>query len=255
MKGFLKMSGRDRNLLILLLAAIIFYLCYTYVIVPFMAETELLQMELESVEAELVRAEELSGKEAEMKKQESALKDDIIEKYAIFLTDIKQSRILYKVDTLATGTGLPISSYVPALDVISPVMVETGFYVPQDYPLKDLAFEINPELREDSVKEEASGGEPAAPQTANASEDMIPSTDVTLGFGTTNYESVYNFVGEVEKLNRTAVLKSIGLSVGDGGVQGQLVFTFYSLPRFDQDQKDGFDFIPVIPPGKANPFN
>lgn len=253
MKGFLKMSGRDRNLLILLLVVIIFYLCYTYVMVPFMTETELLQMELESAEAEIARVEALSGKEDEMKKHEAALMDDIIGKYAVFLTDVNQSRILYKVDTLALGTGLPISSYIPSTDMISPVMVEKGFYVPQDYPLKNLAFEINPELQEDS-KEEASGGA-AVPDAAAASEDMIPGTDISIGFGSASYESVYNFIGEVEKLNRTAVLKSIDLSEGDGALQGQLVFSFYSLPRFNPSQKDGFDFTPVIPPGKVNPFN
>lgn len=255
MKGFLKMSGRDRNLLILLLAAIVFYLCYTYVMVPFMTATDLIREELQSAEGELARAEALSGKEVEMKKQEAMQKDDIIEKYAVFMTDIKQSRILYKVDTLAVGTGFPISSYVPATDVISQVMVETGFYIPPDYPLKNLAFEINPSLQEDIIKEEASGEESAAPQTSVESEDMIPGTDISIGFGSASYESVYNFIGQVEKLNRTAVLKSIDLTGSGGMMQGQLVFSFYSLPHFDPNQKDGFDFNPVIPTGKVNPFN
>jgi hypothetical protein len=251
--AFLKMSSRDRSLLILLLAMVVFYLCYTFVIGPYKLETEQLQAELQSVESELARAEELSGKEVEMKKQEAAQKKEITEKYSGFLTDIKQSRILYKVDTLAVGTGLQISAYTPATDAISQVAVETGFYVPQDYPLKNLAYEINPALQEDGNVEETVPGQ-AAP-AADASGDMIPGTDVTIGFGTATYESVYSFVSAVETMNKAAFLRSIELSGSGGTVQGQLVFSFYSLPRFDPNQKDGLDFKPAIPPGKPNPFN
>jgi Tfp pilus assembly protein PilO len=249
MKGFLKMSGRDRNLLILLLAAVIFYLCYTFVMIPFMAENEILQMELQTIDAELARAAELSGKEDEMKEQEAVLKEDITKKYSAFLTDIKQSRILYKVDSLAVVTALPISSYLPSADAFSPVNVEKGFYIPPEYPLKNLAYDINPTLLQDDAAEET------APQPAPVTEDMIPGTDISIAFGTAPYESVYQFIGEVEKLNKTAFLRSIDLTGSGGTVQGQMIFSFYSLPRFDSDQKDGFDFIPVIPAGKANPFN
>lgn len=247
------MSGRDRNLLILLLALVVFYLCYTFVMIPYMSETEQLQAELQSVESELARAEELSGKEDEMKMQEAALKEEIRKKYSGFLTDVKQSRILYKVDALAAGTGLPISSYTPASDGISQVTVETGFYVPQDYPLKNLVFEINPALREDGNEGEAASGQSAS--AAEGSGDLIPGTDVTIGFETTNYENIYNFIGAVEKMNKTAFLKNVELTGIGGAVKGQLVFSFYCLPRFDPDQKDGLDFKPAIPPGKANPFS
>jgi len=251
MNAFLKMSGRDRNLLILLLTVVVFYLCYTFVITPCMTETRMLQAELQSAKDELARAEALSGKEDEMKEQEAAMKKEIVEKYAAFLTDVKQSRLLYKVDILAVGAGLPISSYVPANAAVSHVTVETGFYVPEDYPLENLAFEINPELPKGSSDGEESGSRVSAP---DGSGDMLPGTDVSIGFGTTPYESVYQFIAEVEKMNKTAFLKSINLTGSGGTVQGQLVFSFYSLPRFDPNQKDGLDFNPAIPPGKPNPF-
>jgi cell division protein FtsB len=247
------MSGRDRNLIILLLTLVVFYLCYTFVIGPYMLETAQLEEQLQSVESQLIIAEQLSGKEDELKKQEASLKEEITEKYSGFLTDIKQSRILYKVDTLAAGTGLPISTYTPVSDAISQVSVETGFYVPQDYPLKNLALEINPPLKEDGNSEETAQSQ-AAP-ASDASGAMIPGTDVSIGFGTATYESVYNFIGAVEMMNKTAFLRSVDLTGSGGTVQGQMVFSFYSLPAFDPDQKDGLDFKPAIPPGRANPFN
>lgn len=259
MSALSKMNGRDRNLLILIVTAIVFYLCYTFVMAPYKTETEMLQGELEAIESELARAEELSGREEELKKQEAKLKEEVIEKYSAFLTDIKQSRILYRVDIMAAGAGLPVTDYMPSADMISQVTVETGFYVPPEYPLKKLAFEINPKLR--AEKEDASasgptssGGGEAVPQAAVESEDMIPGTDISIGFEAAAYESIYNFIGAVETLNKTAFLRTIDIKENAGGLNGQLTFSFYSLPRLDPGQKDGLDFSPAIPPGKANPF-
>lgn len=257
MKILSKMNNRDRNLLVLFLAIIVFYLCYTFVMAPHRAETELMRTELQSVKDELTRAEEFSGREEEMKKQEAELKEDIAEKYSVFFTDIDQSRILYRVDTLAAGSGFAITSYTPAPEVISQVTVEKGSYTPLEYPLKDLAAKINPELKgggeeELSGQSSSGGGEAAAAGIESA--DMIPGTDISIGFETASYESIFSFIGGVENMNRTTVLKTVDLAEMEGGLQGQMTFSFYSLPRFDPDQKDGLDFQPAIPQGKANPF-
>lgn len=253
MKMFLKMKNRDRNLLILLLAIIVFYVCYTFIMAPHREETELMQTELQSVRDELKRAEDFSGREEEMRKQEAGMKAEIIEKYSVFFTDIDQARILYRLDNIAVGAGLPIASYTPSPEGLSQVIVEKGFYTPPEYPLQDLAFKIAPELRE-AGDEDASGGDGPVP-AGSESADMIPGTDVAVGFETASYESIYSFIGAVENMNRTTFLKSIDLSEKEGGLQGQLLFSFYSLPRLDKDQKDGLDFRPAIPLGKPNPFN
>lgn len=266
MSAISKMNGRDRNLLILVVTAIVFYLCYNFVMAPYKASTEMLRGELEAAESELARVEELSGKEEELKEQETKLKEEIAEKYSAFLTDIKQSRILYRMDSYATGTGFPITDYMPSSDMISQVAVETGFYVPPDYPLKNLALKINAAVSGDSVSQTGSpsgqpspaagaSGEAGAAPAAVESEDMIPGTDVSMGFDAASYESIYNFIGQVERMNKTAFLRNIEIKESAGSLNGHLTFSFYSLPAFDPNVRDGLDFSPAIPVGKADPFN
>jgi hypothetical protein len=169
------------------------------------------------------------------------------------------------VDSIAVGTGFPITDYTPSSDLISQVSVETGSYAPPDYPLKDLAAKINPEgAAGEAAREGAAAGQPAAgagtsegssTPAAVESEDMIPGTDVTMGFKAASYESIYNFIDQVERMNKTVLLRKIDIKETSGSLDGQLAFSFYSLPPFDPGMKDGLDFNPAIPKGKANPFN
>lgn len=260
MKLFQKMSSRDRSLLILLLAVIVFYLCYTLVMTPAMVKSEMLKADLMSTQEQLNRAHELSGKTAELKIQEKQLREDMIKKYSLFLFDLNQSRILNKVDALMIGAGLPAASYIPTPETPSQVPVEMGAYTPPGYPLKDLALRINSEPETEAQADTQGGGEstvqgdPAGAAAAVESPDMIPGTDVTVGFKAASYESIINFISSVEKMNKTVIVKSITVSKDEAGLTGQLILSFYSLPKLDPNQKDGLDFTPAIPAGKANPF-
>ncbi len=82
-----------------------------------------------------------------------------------------------------------------------------------------------------------------------------PGRDVAIGFNAASYESIYAFIGQVERMNKTAFLRDITIKEEQGSLSGQLTFSFYSLPPFDPNMKDGLDFKPAIPMGKANPFN
>jgi Tfp pilus assembly protein PilO len=268
MSAITKINGRDRNLLILVVTAIVFYLCYNFVMAPYKISTEMLKGELEAAESELARVKELAGREEELKEQEARLKEEIAGKYSAFLTDIKQSRILYRLDSLATAAGFPITDYMPSSELVSQVTVETGFYTPQDFPLKNLALKINTDAvgtgaqagdqgTVSSRPSQAAGpaGEAGTAPAAVESEDMIPGTDVAIGFDAASYESIYAFIGQVERMNKTAILRNINIKEEQGGLNGQLTFSFYSLPAFDPKMKDGLDFKPAIPMGKADPFS
>lgn len=257
MKIFLKMSARDRSLIILMLAALIFYLCYTFIMSPNLEQTEILKANLSTTQEELAKVEGLSGKADQLQTQEKKQREELIEKYSNFFFDLQQSRLLNKVDALMTGVGLPASSYLASPELASQVPIEMGAFTPQEYPLKSLAEKINPDLLEgnnDGSQAAAVNGEAAAPAEAVEASDMVPGTDVSVGFAGASYESIYNFIGSVEKMNKTVVLKSVDITKDETGLTGQLVFSFYSLPKLDPDQKDGLDYNPAIPAGKANPF-
>ena len=264
MNLFSKMSARDRSLIILMLAAVIFFICYTFIMSPSMEVATILKGNLATAQAELSQAQDISGKAPELRIQERKQREELIKKYSGFFFDLNQSRLLNKIDSLMIGTGLPATAYLASPEMVSQVPVEQGIYVPQQYPLKELVMKINPNIEEES-QNGAEGQNPAdatnqgesapegEPQAVEAS-DMIPSTDVSVGFTGASYESIYNFIGAVEKMNKTVVIKSADITKDETGLGGQIVFSFYSLPKLDPQQKDGLDYNPLTPKGKANPF-
>ena len=252
MKMFYNMSARDRSLLILLLAVVIFYLSYTFVISPSLEKAEILKTNLTAVQDEMVRANQLIEDVDQLKSKEENQREDLIKKYSVFFFDLDQSRLLNKMDSLTTEAGIPVVSYIATPELAAPVLVEKGVFVPQQYPLKDLAMQINPELMTESQNE--TGNEEAAPADPENASDLVLGTDISISFSGASYEGFYNFMNLVEQMNKTVVLKSINLTKGETGLDGQMVFAFYSIPKLDPEQKDGLDFTPVLPKGKANPF-
>ena len=83
---------------------------------------------------------------------------------------------------------------------------------------------------------------------------MVLGTDVSVGFAGASYESIFNFINSMEKMNKTVVLKSVDITKDETGLGGQMIYSFYSLPKIDSNQEDGLDYSPTIPAGKPNPF-
>ena len=252
MKILSGMNSRDRNLLILLAAIIIFYLCYTFVMVPSLERAQVLGGEIESATAEITRAEDMAGKEEELKKQEEILRAELLEKYAEYFVELDQANILNKFDSLMTGTGFTITSYTPSEVTISQVLTETGVYTHDDYPLLNLAKSIDPELHLEEHPEQT-GSDVVASED---SQDRIPCLEVTINYDGPTYETVVAFLDAVERMDKTVVIKSLDFGKADegAGLQGQIILNLYRLPRFDQSQTDELEFTPTAPRGKANPF-
>lgn len=252
MKFLSKMNSRDRNLLVLLAAVVIFFLCYTLIMTPSMEKANLLKGEIETVKAELLRAESLADKEGELENQAAELREELLDKYSVFFTDLNQANVLNRLDNMMYGTGFAITSYIPSEVAVSQVLVESGAYVPLDYPLLNLARNIDPERYEGVTPEQT-----ASDGVGEDSSDKIPCLELTINYDNTAYETVYSFINAVEKMDKTVIIKSLDFAKGDEGpgLQGQMILDLYSLPGFDKSQSDSLEFTTVIPKGKPNPFN
>jgi len=251
MKAFNNISARDRNLLILLLAAIIFYLSYTFVLTPGIEKSGLLNGDIAATQDEIARAKELIENRNDLARQENKLRKDLVDKYAVFFTNLDQVELLHKLDTLMTGTGIKANSYMASILTVSSVELEQGGFAPLNYPMLDLAKNIEPKLYEGEPSEQlaiTAGQEGDTP-------DRIPCMEIIINYNTTSYDSVYNFIYSLEQLKKTVIVKSIDYTKQEGYLEGQLILDFYSIPQFDTTQNDGLTFVPVIPQGKANPFS
>lgn len=243
-------TKRDRNLLFILALAVIFYLCYTFVINPALEERSRLMMELDSMEEQLVQAEKIISDLPKLKVSERNLREELVEKYGEFMPSLDQGKLLKQLDVYTAGAGLRVSSYIPTLAVAAPVVVEQGVYLPQVYPLLDLAVQVNSDLN----IEPGSGSTQVSTEPTSESSDMIPSMDVAISFETSGYESVKQFIASIEGMHKTVIIKNISISSEADGLQGQLLFTFYSLPPLDESQASYLNYTPTIPLGKLNPF-
>lgn len=248
MKIFASINPRDRSLLVLIFVAIIFFLCYMFVISPNLEKANLLKPNIQAVENELINAENILGGVVELERQEENQRAQMKNKYSVFFFDLKDEDILYKMDSLILEAGLEVQSYLPSPLVISQVVIEEGTYEIQGYPLQEIADQIYPQ----GVQNLEQG---AGSTLAVESPDMIPCRSVSIDFSGATYEKVHAFISSVEQMRKTVLLKSITLSKEEAGVGGQLTLDFYSIPPFDSSQKGSLEFVPVIPKGKVNPFN
>jgi type IV pilus assembly protein PilO len=276
-KKNLSMNTRDRNLLIFLGLIIVAFVAYMYVITPALANGDNLKVSLESINQEITLAQDNISKLPILRQSERKLKEQLVEKYKGFFYDLNQEKILYQIDTLIAASGISITSYVPTVVAVGGISVEKGVYTPLQYPLLDLAARTNPSLvpvqeplaQDNGVAVDPNATvDPNAPIDPNATVDPnaaadpnavatdgVPFTDISLSIGSSNYASILNFIGQLEKMNKTIIVKNISLIKMDTtGVQGQILISCYSMPKLDDSDKDYLKFLPVNAIGKTSLF-
>lgn len=270
-KKNLSMNTRDKNLLILLALIVIVYIAYMYVISPAMVNGDALKANLQSVNSEITVAQDNITNLPTLRQDEAKLKTQLVQKYKGFFYDLPQERILYQLDTLIGASAIKVTAYGPTPIALGQILMEKGSYSPLQYPLLDLARKTNPTYLITEISSAIGQATTANPNVAtdpNAAVDpnavttdtgganVIPFTDVTLSIAATNYANVINFINSLEKMQKTIIVKSINLSKADAaGVQGQILISFYAMPKLDDSDKDYLKFLPVTSIGKTNPFN
>jgi hypothetical protein len=253
MKKFsVEINQRDKNLLFILVAVIIAFLLYNFIINPALINGTILAQERESTEYELNRVKTVIAQYPDLKKEEPVEKAKLVNKYKMFFDDLNQERILYRVDTLLINSGFNVSSYALTKTVASQIIANKPVYTSLTYPLFEIASKINPSLVELIKDDDDTGAESSV---ATDSMDFIPTTELTLSFNNTSYESVMAFLQSVENMDKSLIIKSVSMSKSETGVGGSIILSLYSLPKLDDTDKDLLKFDPVIPKGKANPFN
>ena len=249
MSAFSNMNKRDKNLLLLLLVVIIFYLCYTYVITPALEISSALKVEQEQLQADLLRAQDLVGKEEKLRTQSEQQKQEINEKYNIYLKSLNQAQILTRMDTLMSETKFAVDRYIPTETAAAQVPVEMGLYEALKYPLLNMAKQVNA-----NIAEEKSQTEGETTVTEGELEDMLPNFEITFSFNDATYSSMYDFIESVEDLDKTIQLKNISINGNEENISGEIILSLFGLPPVDENNMTDYPVISVTPKGKVNPF-
>ncbi len=247
------MSKRDQNMLLLLAFVLIIFVIYYIVIGPQFDKGKLLAEEARSAKTEYENSVEIINKLPDIKKEELEKKNILSEKYKQFFYEVNIERILYKLDSLLSGAGLPMSSMTISKPSVGVIVTEKAEYIPLTYPLLELAAKSN-----DTLINENDSGVNSNEQTSDSKEgsnDVTAYTDINLSFSSTSYESAYGFIDSIEKMDRTIIIKNIDLRESGNGIDGSLLLSVYSIAKPNQLDENDLEFDPVLPKGKANPFS
>ena len=253
----LAVSKRDRQLLSILLAFILVFLCYYFIAGPAFDNGSILKQDISIAEQNMQQYKLVVEQGPVLEREVAEKKDELTEKYAIFLYKVDEARILYQLDTLMTGTGFAVNRYQQSGKDVSKVEMPSSDYAPNLYPLLELAQQLNPSLIEVSVE----GNNTDKPEEETVTEetvtlDNVEYMDIGIGFNNAGYDAIYRFLTSVESLERTYILSDIviGKDTQSAGLLGQLVSRSISLPKVDEAEADDLVFQPTVPKGRPNPF-
>jgi type IV pilus assembly protein PilO len=252
-KKNLVVTQRDKQLLILLCAVVIGFLLYYFVIDPALEKGSSLKAEAQSAASELEYANNLVDNLSGLTEKESETREELSAKYASFFYSLKQERILYQLDTLMQQAGFDAQDCS-----FGDVVLTDNIDISEDlsnyssYPLLDAALKLNPSLSE-FVQDYISSDDEASADAL--SDDVIPACEVTISYEGVSYASLMKFLSGLEGLNKTLIVTQIDMETSDGLLEGEIVVTFYALPKIDESESDDFNFVPSNATGKSDPFN
>jgi hypothetical protein len=244
-----EISKRDRQLLSILVALVILFICYYFVASPALDQGGIVVEQLQTAEAELQKAQELVVQGPNLKRDVARMKEELTLKYATFLYNINEPRILHQMDGLMTTSGFVIESYTQSEHIVSKLVLPASAYMPPMYPLLELAKKLNPLVVKEVVLSEV---EP----TSQGSVDSVEQIDIGIGFSGVAYDALYRFIQGLEATERSFIVSDIVIEndIQEPGLSGQLVVRAISLPKLDPDEATDLTFTPALPQGKATPF-
>lgn len=250
----IKVSERDKKMLIILLAVVIGFFCYTFIISPALTKGSELKAKAVAASSELKRVKNLIENLSTIQTQEADKKQEISKKYEQFFYDLNQEQILYRMDTLFQESGMSVASYTPSKLVVASIPANSKIsYV--TYPLLDLASKSNFSLTDPIYKIKADkAATETTTDTTTLPADAVPTYDVTINFNATSYASIMTFIRKLEEMNKSIVIKKIDLRKSDVNLNGQIILTLYSLPKVDEKESEYLKFLPSVGTGKPDPF-
>ena len=248
-------TKRDKNLLIILLTAIIGFICFNYVISPALDTAGKLKVNADILQVELNRVNDLVSRKSTLETEENKKKMQLTEKYAAFFYELNQERILYQLDILIGQSGFPVVSYVPSQSVVSSIVNPKSQFTYTKYPLLNYALVSNSSLINSVDKGQAVTNPNSSTKAATTlTEESIPTFDITLNYSSASYSSIISFINKLEAMNKAIIIKKIDIHQAETNLSGQIVISIYSMPKVDENESNYLKFLPSTGNGKVDPF-
>ncbi len=253
----MKLSKREKTMLIVLAAILVLGGAYYLLLKPQMEkldhlndERDSLIMSLQSVESELVKNKKVDEKF-------ELLYNKIEEKTRPFYPEILQDRIILIINALIAESEIDSSSLV--FSDIKIIPFETGVDEPISLiPLQEVVnryYDIADENKDISDKTASAKGTPAKDASAGENNPrIIPVMSATIQYQGT-FEHITDFIKNTEALERTIVINNFSISIQEENtLNGSIQLDFYALPKIHLQDEEYFEWPYEDNYGKNNPF-
>jgi type IV pilus assembly protein PilO len=269
----MKLSKRERVLLIIFGCVSVLALSWFLLFQPQLLKLEALQSENVKLEKEKVQVASFPDTIKKLDSNLSQMLSDTEKKSARFFPDIQQDRLILILDDVLKKSQLQSLSItckpVALTDFKSNASGINNAAVKQ-FPLKDYVNSFN-EANGGSGTQNSSKATGAATaanketagQTANGSAsgqnqtqsgNQIETMNVTIQYKGT-YPQLISFVKGIEGLNRTITIEKLTSGTDQGGlIKGSIIMDFYGLPKFQNQDKEFMNWPLKNEYGKDNPF-
>lgn len=247
----LKLTNREKKLLIVLGICMVAALVYYAVIKPQLDMVGRLQKQAEEYSIKIQRAKEKVNPANPTYKEYNELYDNTQALLKTFYPSIIQEKIILMLRDKLDAAKLIIKEMTftePALAEMEPPKAEQLSQVKQTDELQALTEQLN------NITKSVANNKAGKAATNNNPLSLEKMT-VTINYEGSSYSQIYGFIKAVEQENRSIACSSLTAEAGDSGLlKGVITMDIYYIPKpFIQDENYlNWDIQGKY--GKANPF-
>jgi len=257
-----KITERDKKLLMVLGVVIIIALSYYVLYLPMSASLESLTADKEVMDQKVAAAKsDLENEQSIVKAYETQLANGMEASEAFFpgVYPYKEQYVLL-VEKIVKGSGATLTNLeFSDPEVSGVVMPEDNRYLLPAYSLQQEADTIN-QAYSDQLAKEIPTAAGTSQSTATTGEEKTLPADAVLRLPTTieftgSYAQYRTVVTSLEKLNRAIALEAVEAKEDEKGLKFILTVSFYAVEKVDNGE-DTFNAWTIKGSyGKSDPFN
>lgn len=247
----MKVTSRELTLLIALASLFVVYLLYTFLFNPLIQDIQVTKDALETARNQKITADNNAQNIEDLKKQQDRIKEELVEKTALYLPDLNGDIINTFMASTVSGGGPALKnltfSPLAAVDLGS-LQAEAAPIV--DYKYKQLADRANGQaVLASSIPNGGSTGESTDPNKT------VLLQSLTVQFENASYEQLLSQLKTVENTKRAILVDALSFGRDENGFSGSVSYAFYGLDKPELID-EGLPQTPMTDSaGKGNPFS
>lgn len=265
----MKISNREKIMLIVLLLAALFMGYYKFVYSGKVERIAQLQNEKEKNQKEIEKLKDNVKKQKELEKEIKVTNAKIFESTYEFFPVLNEEKIIVILDDMIKRVGIANSSISLSESGIEEISLENAKDNTEEFIPKELIGEYNIIDNNETNGNESNKNTQKLKKNIKKSKKVSSAVEkMTVGFDFKgSYKQVLDFVDGITEYNKKILIKSINFSAAEGNgvtegenvsstISGNMIIEFYALPKFLPEEGDTeylkWDFDREY--GKINPF-